>query len=150
MKIVLMFVKQSISLYKECKMIMSINDEIFCRLGHEQSGELLEELRKVENVNFQDETGISYLQVACGHHNTEAVRILLERGAVPNITDNRRHMPVFMAIGSRNDQNCNILELLLQQGLDLNKVRHDGVTVREMIRSFCNEDYNRLVEKYDK
>ncbi len=54
------------------------------------------------------------------------------------------------AIGRVNDQAAPILELLLQHGLDLDFVRRDGVTVRDMIRSFDNDDFNRLIEKYDK
>lgn len=132
---------------------MSMNlgrDEIIWRLGHEKSAELLEELRNAENVNFQDETGLSYLFVACSSHYTDAVKLLLERGADPNLGDNRGRMPVFAAIGSVNDQAAPILELLLQHGLNLDFVRRDGVTVRDMIRSFDDDDFNRLVEKYDK
>lgn len=125
-------------------------DEMFWRIGNEESEELLRDLRKVENVNFQDEMGISYLQVACLTHNTEAVRILLERGANPNVTDTKGGAPVLRAIGSINDQAVPILELLLQYGLDLNAVHPDGLTVREMIKAFDDEEYNRLIEKYDK
>lgn len=55
-----------------------------------------------------------------------------------------------MNLGRVNDQAAPILELLLQHGLDLDLVRRDGVTVRDMIRSFDDADFNRLIEKYDK
>lgn len=132
---------------------MSINlgrDEMFWRLGHEKTEKLLKDLNNIENVNFQDEKGLSYLHVACAAHYTDAVKILLERGANPNVTDSRGRMPVFAAIGSINDQAVSILELLLQHGLDLNFVRRNGATVREMIQSFDDNDYNCLIEKYDK
>lgn len=48
----------------------------------------------MKNPNFQDDKGISYLHRACQTHNIEAIKILLELGANPNITDKRGFSPV--------------------------------------------------------
>ena len=64
-------------------------DEIFFRLGIEKSDDLLQKLKNIDNPNYQDTKGISYLHRACQRHYVEAIKILLELGANPNINDNR-------------------------------------------------------------
>lgn len=122
-------------------------DEIFFRLGVEKSEELLEKIRDVKNPNFQDDKGISYLHRACQTHYIEAIKILLELGANPNITDKRGFSPVLEAIGSINENNNEILELLLKHGLDLNRTEGD-MTLKEQIESFDDDEMNKIIKKY--
>ena len=122
-------------------------DEIFFRLGVEKSEELLEKIRDVKNPNFQDDKGISYLHRACQTHYIEAIKILLELGANPNITDKRGFSPVLEAIGSINQNNNEILELLLKHGLDLDRTEGD-MTLKEQIESFDDDEMNKIVKKY--
>lgn len=123
-------------------------DKIFWRLGHEKSDELLNELNNLENVNFQDEWGISYLQVACRSQYLEAVEVLLKKGADPNITNNRGFNPILSALGVINENNTGILELFLKYGLDLNSPHRDS-TLKEMIESFEENEWNSLIKKYE-
>lgn len=122
-------------------------DEIFFRLGVEKSEELLEKIRDVKNPNFQDDKGISYLHRACQTHYIEAIKILLELGANPNITDKRGFSPVLEAIGSINENNNEILELLLKHGLDLDRTEGD-MTLKEQIESFDDDEMNKIIKKY--
>lgn len=123
-------------------------DEVFWRLGHEKSDELLETLKNVENVNFQDEMGISYLFVACDSHYVEAITILLEKGADPNLTDNRGRDPILGALGRRNSNNAKILEIFLEHGLDVNRIKGGG-TLKELIQSFEDESLNDVLKKFE-
>lgn len=123
-------------------------DEIFWRLGHEKSDELLSKLNNLENVNFQDETGISYLQVACRSQYPEAVEVLLKNGADPNITDNHGFNPILSALGVINENNTKILELFLKYGLDLNSP-HRNSTLKEVIELFEEDEWNSLIKKYE-
>ena len=107
-------------------------DDIFWRLGQEESDELLSLIKNLENVNFQDEIGISYLYVACSSHYLEAITILLENGADPNLTDNRGRDPILAAIGRKSDNNTKILETFLDYGLDLTRMKGD-ITLKELI-----------------
>lgn len=59
--------------------------------------------------------------MACQAHSVEAVSILLELGADANICDKRGHSPILSALGSINENNNIILELMLQHGLDLER-----------------------------
>lgn len=122
-------------------------DEIFFRLGVEKSEELLEKIRDVKNPNFQDDKGISYLHRACQTHYIEAIKILLELGANPNITDKRGFSPVLEAIGSINENNNEILKLLLKHGLDLDRTEGD-MTLKEQIESFDDDEMNKIIKKY--
>lgn len=122
-------------------------DEIFFRLGFEKSDDLLQKLRNVDEPDFQDDKGISYLHRACQSHYLEAIEILLELGANPNINDESGFSPILEAIGKINDNNNAILEMMLQHGLDLDKMEGD-MTLKEMIESFEDDEINKIVKKY--
>ena len=122
-------------------------DEIFCRLGTEKSDDLLQKLRNVDNPDFQDDLGMSYLHRACQRHYLEAIEILLELGANPNINDERGISPVLKAIGTMNEKNNDILELMLQHGLNLDKMERD-MTLKEKIESFHDDEMNKIIKKY--
>ncbi len=127
-------------------------DEMFYRLAHinislERKEDVLKDLHKVANPNFQDLQGTSYLHMACQSHSYDAIKILLELGADPNINNNHGKSPILKAIGSINENNNAILELMLQYGLDLDKMEGD-VTLKEMIESFGNVEMNKIIEKF--
>ncbi len=124
-------------------------DEIFFRLGIEKSEELLYKIEVTDNPNFQDDIGFSYLHRACQAHYLEAIEVLLKKGANPNINDKRGHSPVLEAIGSIDENNNAILELMLEYGLDLDKTEGE-MTLKEVLEAFDNEDINRLINKYYK
>ena len=117
------------------------------RLGVEQSDDLLQRIKTVENPNFQDNNGTSYLHRACQRHYVEAIKILLELGANPNINDNRGFSPILEAIGMINENNNTILEMMLQHGLDLDKMEGD-ITLKAKIESFDDDEMNKIVKKY--
>ena len=122
-------------------------DEIFFRLGIEKSEELLQKIRSAENPNFQDMLGFSYLHRACQAHYLEAIEVLLKMGANPNIDDKNGHSPILSAIGSINENNNAILELMLKYGLNLDKTEGE-MTLKEQIASFADDDFNRIVDRY--
>lgn len=90
---------------------------------------------------------MSYLHRACQSHYLEAIEILLELGANPNINDERGISPVLKAIGKMNEKNNDILELMLQHGLNLDKMEGD-MTLKEKIESFHDDEMNKIIEKY--
>lgn len=127
-------------------------DKMFYRLAHiniglEKKEDVLKDLREVSNPNFQDSRGTSYLHMACQAHSLEAISILLELGADVNICDKRGFSPIMSAIGSVDESNNDILELMLKNGLDLERMEGD-ITLKEKIKSFNKEGYNNIIEKY--
>ena len=123
-------------------------NDIFWRLGHEKSDELLSLLKDLENVNFQDKMGLSYLYMACSSHYLEAITILLEKGANPNLTDNRGREPILAAIGRKSDNNAKILETFLNYGLDLTRIKED-ISLKELIQSFEEDELNDVIKKFE-
>lgn len=129
-------------------------DEMFYRLAHlnvglEKKEDVLNDLRKVLNPNFQDSQGTSYLHMACQVHSVEAISILLDLGADVNICDKRGFSPILSALGSINDNNKIIFEMMLQHGLNLDRMEGD-MTLKEQIESFDDEGLEQLIEKYIK
>ena len=129
-------------------------DEMFYRLAHlnvglEKKEDVLNDLRKVANPNFQDSQGTSYLHMACQVHSVEAIAILLDLGADTNICDKRGFSPILNALGSINENNNIIFEMMLQHGLDLERMEGD-TTLKEQIYLFDDEGMNIIIEKYSK
>lgn len=122
-------------------------NEIFFRLGVEQSDDLLQKIKTVENPNFQDDNGISYLHRACQSHYLEAIELLLNLGADPNMNDKRGFSPILSAIGRIHENNNTILEMMLQHGLNLDKME-GNMTLKAKIESFGDDEMNKIVKKY--
>lgn len=122
-------------------------DEIFFRLGVEQSDDLLQKIKTVENPNFQDDNGISYLHRACQSHYLEAIELLLNLGADPNMNDKRGFSPILSAIGRIHENNNTILEMMLQHGLNLDKME-GNMTLKAKVESFGDDEMNKIVKKY--
>jgi len=129
-------------------------DEMFYRIADidipmkEKKEDVLEAMKGIKNPNFQDLNGTSYLHMACDTHCIESIKILLELGANPNINDNRGLSPITFALGTLNDNNAKILELMLQYGLDLQKMERDQ-TLKEWIEMFDDEELNKIIRKME-
>ena len=114
-------------------------DEMFYRLAHlnvgiEKKEEVLKDLKKV---------------MACQVHSVEAISILLDLGADANISDKRGFSPILSALGSINENNNIIFEMMLQHGLDLDKIEGES-TLKEQIKSFDDEGLNKIIQKYSR
>ena len=128
-------------------------DEMFYRIADinipmkENKTDVLMSMKEIKNPNFQDLNGTSYLHMACQVHCVEAVKLLLELGADPNINDNRGFSPILNAVGSINENNIEILELMLEYGLDLNKLEGEK-PLREVLARFRNVEINNILDRY--
>lgn len=123
-------------------------DELFWRIGNEDSQKLLEDIEKLDIIDFADDKGRTYLHVACSAHNLEVVKLLLKKGANPNVRDKNGSLPIMSAIGRINDKNPELLKVFLEYGLDLN-AKVNGMTLRETIESFDEEALNAVIEKFE-
>ncbi|MBR6402609.1 MAG: ankyrin repeat domain-containing protein [Eubacterium sp.] len=129
-------------------------NEMFYKIAHinmcNDKEKLYKELYKIKNPNFQDLHGTSYLHVACQAHSIEAISILLEIGADPNINDNRGFSPVMSALGVLDDNNIKILEIMLNNGLDLNKQEgmDQKTTLRDKIVDLRDKELKEVLKKY--
>lgn len=122
-------------------------DEMFWRIGNEDSRKLLDDIEKLESIDFADDTGRTYLHVACSAHNLEAAKLLLKKGANPNVRDKNGRLPIMSAIGRINEKNPEFLKVFLEYGLDLD-ADVNGISLRETIESFDEETLNSVIRKY--
>ncbi len=113
----------------------------------ENKEDVLRDMSKITNPDFQDKNGVSYLHMACQAHSIEAIKILLDLGANPNLNDKYGASPITSALGRLNDNNPEILEIMLRNGLDLNK-KEGTQTLKDWIMMFNDEELNKIVRKY--
>lgn len=123
-------------------------DDIFWQIGHEESTELLASIKNLENVEFKDKQGLTYLHVAAINHKLQVIKLLLEKGANPNCVDKRGATPILMALGTKNNNNQEILRLFLEHGLDLEK-KINGMTIKETILSFEEPELAEIIKEYE-
>lgn len=129
-------------------------DNLFYRIAHidlglEDKSLVLDDLKGVDNPNFQDCQGTSYLHMACQVHSLEAISILLNLGADPNIKDAQGFSPLLSALGSINDNNPKILKLMLKNGLNLEQ-DEAGMALVDHIKAFNNDEYNTIISEYSR
>lgn len=131
-----------------CRLDRLGRDDIFWQIGHEESTELLASIKNLENVEFKDKQGLTYLHVAAINHKIQVIKLLLEKGANPNCVDKRGATPVLMALGTKNNNNQEILRLFLEHGLDLEK-KINGMTIKETILSFEEAELAEIIKEYE-
>ncbi len=122
-------------------------DEMYWRIGNEDSRKLLDDIEKLERIDFADDSGRTYLHVACSAHNLEVAKLLLKKGANPNVRDKNGRLPIMSAIGRVNEKNPEFLKVFLEYGLDLN-ADVNGISLRETIEAFDEEALNSVIRKY--
>ncbi len=137
---------------KQGGIIMSYNlgrDEIFWRIGNEETPELLNAISQLDKVDFRDDEGTTYLHIAALHHRLQIIKLLFEKGADPNWQDYRGRLPIIFALGRKNEHNPEILKLFLEYGLDLDLKRDDRLTIRETIASFGDSKLDEVIENFE-
>lgn len=128
-------------------------DKMFYKTCHinnsaiEDKDLVLSEMRSINNPNFQDVDGNSYLHMACQAHSIEAVELLLNMGADPNILDNCGFPPIISAVGCIDSRNGEILDAMLKNGLNLD-LMINGLTIRSLIESFGNLELIGILDSY--
>ena len=113
----------------------------------EERERLLASLQNIQNINFCDKRKETYLHMACRAHNVEVINILLEQGADPNARDINGFPPVIAALGMRHEKNPEILQIMLNAGLDILQ-ENRGETLKTHIERFGNGDLNRIIIRW--
>ena len=126
-------------------------DEIFWMIEHDDDIEkVINLIDNLDKVDFRDAEGTTYLHVAALNHKLEIIKLLLKKGANPNCQDNKGRFAIIYALGRRNEKNPEILKLFLEYGLDLDiKKNNDGLTIKETILSFEDQQLNEIINKFE-
>lgn len=135
-------------------MIQEINNDILLSLlFNKTKSQLIDDMHNIKNPNFCDSNGYTYLHLACLNYNLDAIKILLELGANPNIRNNDGDIPALLLYSPTESINVFILDLMLQHGLDLN-IRFSRVygnrTLKEVLdKRWKNlDEYDSIIQKY--
>ena len=93
------------------------------------------------------------MHLACFRHCVEAIEVLLKIGANPNIRNNDGIIPLLLLYSPNESTNVDILDLMLQHGLDLN-IRFSNVYRNETLKEILDnrwkdlETYHSIMKKY--
>ena len=63
------------------------------------------------------------------------------------MNDKRGFSPILSAIGRIHENNNTILEMMLQHGLNLDKME-GNMTLKAKVESFGDDEMNKIVKKY--
>ena len=100
-------------------------------------------LLDIDDINIQDNLGRTALIWAIRYVHIDIVRLLLDKGADPNIPDEFRKTPLIWA--SLGDGHIEIVKLLLDRGVDINIVSKYGQSALAYASYFGNTDIVKLL-----
>lgn len=87
-------------------------------------------------INAQDMYGMTPLHYAVRSHNVDAVRLLLQAGANPNLQNQDGDHALRQAVLKLpREEDLPIFELLVKHGVDINKPNNNGVSTLDVLRA---------------
>lgn len=99
------------------------------------------------DVNFLDKEGVSPLWESAMHADTNAMDLLLQRGADPNLGGINGQTPLHAAVNSLlNTEEA--IELLLDHGADPSLKDNDGLTALEFAKNEFRQDSETYLNNY--
>lgn len=106
-------------------------DDLFYLIADFKEDEALSMLSDIDDVNFQDKNGFSYLHIAAQSKLSRVVELLLQKGAEVDIRDRFGRTPLIISI-----LNCNgdrtIIDMFLKYGADSDIAVPSGMTARKL------------------
>lgn len=93
-------------------------------------------------VNLQNELGSTPLHIAANGPSTEAIKLLLDKGAAVNAKDNNGSTPLHIAAFSGRKAN---VELLLARGADVHAKDSKGKTARDYAEMVLNREISAIL-----
>ncbi|MDO4494474.1 MAG: ankyrin repeat domain-containing protein [Clostridiaceae bacterium] len=99
-------------------------------------------LDSISNINKQDKNGMTYLMHAIQGENFDIAQKLLEKGADPNIPDNRGLTPLSYLIYFDED----FFQMLIDYGANIDLQVNDRFTIRDYLQRFHSEEYKKFLE----
>lgn len=104
-------------------------------------------IRKGINVNAFGRFGNTPLTCAVGSNNYSIVKLLLEKGADPNIKD-KSSQTAIMYLAQKNTPIDTILNLLLKSGADINATNRGGTSALQIALYMNNINAAKSLIKY--
>lgn len=99
------------------------------------------------DLNAQDKNGYTALHFAAQYKNADIARLLIEKGAKPDLVDGWGNTPLWRALGS-SKENVQIINLLLSSGVDPTTENDSGVSVISHVRKIKTHSNRDLFKKW--
>ena len=113
-----------------------------CIEGHLEVVKLL--LREIHDLNHQQETGETFLMLACAYGHKDIVLTLLENGADPIICDNKGNSALHHVLWSNSSEDniLGIIQTLLSWNINVNAQNNNGITP---LMIACSKGYTEAI-----
>lgn len=106
-------------------------NELFYKIADKEEREALDMIDSVENINFQDSNGYSYLHIAVDNGMIKVVKKLLEKGANIEIKDKYGKTPLLVAISAYTG-NRTMIDYLVSKGADKTAKTDKGISCKQI------------------
>ena len=108
-------------------------DELFYSIINQDNKCALSMIDNIENVNFQDANGYSYLHAAAQSESIEIIDKLLKRGAYIDIKDKFGRTPLMIAI-SGYGKDRSVVDFLIANGADKEAEANSNVSCMQLAK----------------
>lgn len=108
-------------------------------------------LEKGAKPDAQDKLGNTPFHSAAYHNNLELLEKLKEKGCNPNVINRFKWTPLHSAASNFNGSDWDIIEWLLENGLNPHALTITGTSVEDLlgkIEEAYREEYNNIVESH--
>ena len=125
---------------------LSTEDQVALFVNHARNGEYAELARAIKAgipINQRDALDQTALIAAVSHNADDCVKLLLDHGADPKITDNAGWTPLIFAAYFGGDDE--LLKLLLDRGSDINARNDRGLTALYLAAATGHEPQVKLL-----
>jgi uncharacterized protein len=99
------------------------------------------------DLNAQDKNGYTALHFAAQYKNVDIARLLIEKGAKPDLIDDWGNTPLWRALGPSED-NAQLINLLISSGIDPTTENESGVSVISHVRKIKTHPNRDLFKKW--
>lgn len=106
-------------------------DDLFYKIADFKENEALSMLSDIDDVNFQDKNGFSYLHIAAQSKLSKVVEALLQKGAQVDIRDKFGRTPLIISILNYNGDRT-IIDMFLKYEADPDIAVPSGMTARKL------------------
>ncbi|HOP62464.1 MAG TPA: ankyrin repeat domain-containing protein [Spirochaetota bacterium] len=93
------------------------------------------------DLNYQNDTGLTFLMAACSHKRLQIVEQLIDRKADVNKTGNDGKTALIIAC---NTGNYTLVKLLIERGADVRHRDREGKTMIEQVNT-DSDDYTKIL-----
>lgn len=106
-------------------------DDLFYYIVDGQVDKAIDMISKIDNVDFKDANGYTYLHIAVQNESLDIIKLLISKGADINAIDIFGKTPLMIAISAFCGDRT-IIDYLIKNGADIELKTKAGVSTRKL------------------